>query len=103
MEKKGILKLTDSLQELLQNQYEIVIGGSFLLGLNMGMSCNCSNKIDGIAWVKRNFGHHDFLINAIDKAMEKERICPRCETQNSLSDNFCSGCGLRIIDFSLEK
>ena len=96
MEKKEVLKLIDALQKPLQNQGEIIFGGSFLLGLNMGMSCNCSNRRDGVAWVKRNFGHHDFLINAINKAIEKERICPKCKTQNSISDNFCSGCGLKI-------
>ena len=80
----------NSLEHPTKDYLNVFFRGSFLLGLSMGTSCNCSNRRDAVDWVKRNFGHHDFLVEAIDKAIENEKVYSGCGIQNSVFDNFCS-------------
>jgi len=67
--KKNIILDIDKPFESFRSSLDITLAGSFLLGLDMGMTCKCKNREEGFAWVKRNFGHHDFLIKPIERYM----------------------------------
>ena len=55
MEREISLRTVASCQESIEKITESVFSGSFLLGLNMGVSSNCPNKTDIITCINEKF------------------------------------------------
>lgn len=80
----------------LEKTHEKLLGDSFLLGLGMGVTSHCETREEGIAWVKRNFGHQTWFMKLIDESLAKKNICSECNSDNTTGSKFCSNCGSNL-------
>lgn len=83
--------------KVVQDCFEKVSGGMFLLGMSMGQHCHEKDDRERIKWFRRNFDGEPLATmmdkSAEDRAKEDLVKCSKCNKEINSDVKFCSNCG----------